>query len=131
MKVRWYCSEKPSHSDLNDCSIGKGSDDNNASALNFAHSIDRYVSNCLRSRVNTEPRSVFASVANAIAIASCICTFNESISLATTVLLRFNKLSPSVLIRSFRLFICSWKPDVCEETIQTMVGTIKETSRKS
>ena len=27
--------------------------------------------------------------------------------------------------------ICSWKPDVCEETIQTLVGTIKETPRKN
>ena len=26
--------------------------------------------------------------------------------------------------------ICTWKPDVCEETVQTIIGTINETSRK-
>ena len=26
--------------------------------------------------------------------------------------------------------ICSWKPDVCEETVWSIVGTIKETNRK-
>jgi hypothetical protein len=27
--------------------------------------------------------------------------------------------------------ICTWKPDVCEETVQTIIGTIKETVAKS
>jgi hypothetical protein len=27
--------------------------------------------------------------------------------------------------------ICTWKPEVCEETVQTIVGTIKQTSAKS
>jgi hypothetical protein len=26
--------------------------------------------------------------------------------------------------------ICNWKPEVCEETVQTIIGTIKETPRK-
>ena len=26
--------------------------------------------------------------------------------------------------------ICTWKPEVCEETVQTIIGTIKETPRK-
>jgi hypothetical protein len=26
--------------------------------------------------------------------------------------------------------ICTWKPDVCEETVQTIVGTIKQTNKK-
>ena len=26
--------------------------------------------------------------------------------------------------------ICTWKPEVCEETVQTIVGTIKEIGRK-
>ena len=26
--------------------------------------------------------------------------------------------------------ICTWKPEVCEETIQTIVGTIREPNRK-
>ena len=26
--------------------------------------------------------------------------------------------------------ICTWKPEVCEETVQTIVGTIKQTSSK-
>lgn len=26
--------------------------------------------------------------------------------------------------------ICSWKPEVCEETVQTIIGTIRETGRK-
>ena len=26
--------------------------------------------------------------------------------------------------------ICTWKPEVCEETVQTITGTIKETLRK-
>ena len=27
--------------------------------------------------------------------------------------------------------ICNWKPEVCEETVQTIVGTIKQTTAKS
>jgi hypothetical protein len=27
--------------------------------------------------------------------------------------------------------ICTWKPEVCEETVQTIVGTIKQTATKS
>jgi hypothetical protein len=27
--------------------------------------------------------------------------------------------------------ICNWKPEVCEETVQTIVGTIRQTSAKS
>ena len=26
--------------------------------------------------------------------------------------------------------ICNWKPEVCEETVQSITGTIKETNRK-
>jgi hypothetical protein len=26
--------------------------------------------------------------------------------------------------------ICTWKPEVCEETIQTIIGTIREPNRK-
>ena len=26
--------------------------------------------------------------------------------------------------------ICTWKPEVCEETVQTIIGTIKEAPRK-
>jgi hypothetical protein len=26
--------------------------------------------------------------------------------------------------------ICTWKPEVCEETVQTIIGTIRETGRK-
>ena len=26
--------------------------------------------------------------------------------------------------------ICTWKPEVCEETVQTLVGTIKESPRQ-
>jgi hypothetical protein len=26
--------------------------------------------------------------------------------------------------------ICTWKPEVCEETVQTIIGTIKENPRK-
>ena len=26
--------------------------------------------------------------------------------------------------------ICTWKPEVCEEVVQTIIGTIKEPSRK-
>jgi hypothetical protein len=26
--------------------------------------------------------------------------------------------------------ICNWKPEVCEEVVQTIVGTIRETNRK-
>jgi hypothetical protein len=26
--------------------------------------------------------------------------------------------------------ICTWKPDVCEETVQTLIGTIEETKGK-
>ena len=26
--------------------------------------------------------------------------------------------------------ICTWKPEVCEETVQTIVGTIKEPTKK-
>ena len=26
--------------------------------------------------------------------------------------------------------ICAWKPEVCEETVQSLIGTIKETGRK-
>ena len=26
--------------------------------------------------------------------------------------------------------ICTWKPEVCEETVQTIVGIIRETKRK-
>lgn len=26
--------------------------------------------------------------------------------------------------------ICTWKPDVCEETVQTIVGTVREINRK-
>jgi hypothetical protein len=26
--------------------------------------------------------------------------------------------------------ICSWKPEVCEEVVQTIVGTIKDPNRK-
>jgi len=25
--------------------------------------------------------------------------------------------------------ICTWKPDVCEETVQSIIGTIKESKR--
>jgi hypothetical protein len=27
--------------------------------------------------------------------------------------------------------ICTWKPEVCEETVQTIIGTIKETDGKN
>jgi hypothetical protein len=27
--------------------------------------------------------------------------------------------------------ICTWKPEVCEEAVQTIVGTIRQTSAKS
>jgi hypothetical protein len=27
--------------------------------------------------------------------------------------------------------ICTWKPEVCEETVQTIVGTIRQTSAKN
>ncbi len=26
--------------------------------------------------------------------------------------------------------VCTWKPDVCEETVQSIIGTIKEPNRK-
>lgn len=26
--------------------------------------------------------------------------------------------------------ICTWKPEVCEETVQTIIGTIREPTRK-
>lgn len=26
--------------------------------------------------------------------------------------------------------ICSWKPEVCEETVETIIGTIKEQKKK-
>jgi hypothetical protein len=26
--------------------------------------------------------------------------------------------------------ICTWKPEVCEETVQTIIGTIREPNRK-
>jgi hypothetical protein len=27
--------------------------------------------------------------------------------------------------------ICTWKPEICEETVNTIIGTIKETGRKN
>lgn len=26
--------------------------------------------------------------------------------------------------------VCTWKPEICEETVNTIIGTLKETGRK-